>query len=157
MAKYSFKSVGEKADAQKFVAQAEKEPPIGIKTPIRLSQGKTGFLEMHYNLQDQLRDNFKNLLLTNKGERIRQHNFGADLFALATEKLAQEDFDRKALSQIKESVNLFMPFLSLKNMESETKTTGDTATTAHQLTITYDIPSMRVTDDKIVVTIVCTG
>ena len=157
MATYSFKSAGEKATDEKFTAQAARPQPIGIMTPVRLSQGKTGFLEMHTNLQDQIRDNFKNLLLTNKGDRLRQHNFGADLFPLATEKLAQEDFDRKAMMQIRDAVNLFMPFLSLKDMKSETLTTGDTATTTHQLTITYDIPSMRVSDDKIVVNIVCIG
>ena len=157
MATYSFKSVGEKPGDPKFTAQAERKMPIGIKTPIRLSQGKTVFLEMNYNLQDQLRDNFKNLLLTNKGERLGAHAFGADLFPLASEKLAQEDFDRQAMVQIKENVSLYMPFLSLKDMSSSTKTTSDTATTVHELTITYDIPSMRVSDDKIVVNIVCIG
>ena len=157
MATYSFKSAGEKVTDAKWKAQAERKQPIGIKTPIRLSQGKTGLFEMNYNLQDQVRDNLKNLLLTNKGDRIRNYQFGADLFPLASEKLAQEDFDKQALSQIKEAANLFMPFIDLKNMSSETKTTGDTATTVHQLTITYDIPSIRVRDDKIVVSIECIG
>ncbi len=157
MATYSFKSAGEKADAEKFTAQAERKQPLGIKTPARLSQGKTGFLEMNYNMQDQIRDNFKNLLLTNKGERLGSHSFGADLFPLASEKLAMDDFDKQAMVQIKEATNLYMPFLALKGMSSETKTTDDTATTIHELTITYDIPSMRVRDDKIVVNIVCIG
>lgn len=157
MATYSFKSAGEKATSEKYKAQAARKQPIGIITPIRLSQGKTGFFEMHYDLQSQVRDNLKNLLLTNKGERLRNHSFGADLFPLASEKLAQEDFDRRALSQIREATNLHMPFIDLKNMSSDTKTTGDTATTVHQLTITYDIPSLRITDDKIVVSIVCIG
>ena len=50
-----------------------------------------------------------------------------------------------------------MPFLELKSMSSETKTTGDTATTVHMLTITYDVPSLRVVDDKLVVNIICIG
>lgn len=157
MATYSFKSVGEKATAKKYTAQAEKKQPIGIVTPVRLSQGGSGLFEMHYDLQSQLRDNLKNLLLTNKGERLRNHSFGADLLPLASEKLAQEDFDKEAMFQIREVVSLFMPFLELKDMSSDTKTTGDTATTVHELTITYDVPAIRVKDDKIIVNIICIG
>ena len=157
MATYDFKSVGEKVTAAKYTAQREHLPPLGIITPIRLSQGKTGLFEMHYDLQAQVRDNLKNLLLTNKGERLRNYNFGADLHPLAAEKLAQEDFDKEAMFQIREAVTAHMPFLELKSMSSETKTTGDTATTVHMLTITYDVPSLRVVDDKLVVNIICIG
>ena len=157
MATYDFKSVGEKVTAAKYTAQREHTPPLGIITPIRLSQGKTGLFEMHYDLQAQVRDNFKNLLLTNKGERLRNYTFGADLHPLAAEKLAQEDFDKEAMFQIREAVTAHMPFLELKEMSSETRTTGDTATTVHMLTITYDVPSLRVIDDKLVVNIICIG
>jgi len=157
MATYSFKSVGEKRSAKKYTAQAEKKQPIGIVTPVRLSQGDSGLFEMHYDLQAQVRDNLRNLLLTNKGERLRNHSFGADLYPLAAEKLASEDFDKEAMFQIREAVSQFMPFLELKDMSSDTKTTGDTATTVHELTITYDIPPIRVKDDKLVVNIICIG
>ena len=153
----SFKSVGEKLEEWQSRQETIETPklPIGIKTPLNLKG--SGLFEMHYDLQAQVRDNFKNLLLTNKGERLRNYNFGADLHPLAAEKLAQEDFDKEAMFQIREAVTAHMPFLELKSMSSETKTTGDTATTVHMLTITYDVPSLRVVDDKLVVNIICIG
>ena len=156
MATYSFKSVGEKAESRKFKSQAE-QAPLGVMTPLRFSSGKSGLFEMHYNIQNQIRDNLKNLLLTNKGERLGNFNFGADLHDLAAEKLSKEEFDLEALFRIKNAVSTYMPFIELKEMTSDTKPTGDSSTVIHALNVKYDVPDIKVLDDVVIVNIYCVG
>lgn len=156
MATYSFKSSGERADSEKYKSRTEPKP-IGIKTPLRLSSGKSSLFDMNFTMSDQIRDNFRNLLLTNKGERIGNFGFGSDLQDLATERLAQEDFDTKAMEKIRDAVENFMPFLELSKFESSSTLTDDTSTTVHTMSITYDVPPLRIIDDKIIVDITVIG
>jgi len=61
--------------------------PIGIKTPLRLSEKDNDSLfEMHRNIEDVVRDNLRNLLLTNKGERLGRHDFGTSLRSLTFDR-----------------------------------------------------------------------
>ena len=64
MAAISFKNVGEKLDEFQN-RQADVSPnPIGIATPLRMSTSQKDVFEMHYNIQDQIEDNLRNLVLT---------------------------------------------------------------------------------------------
>ena len=75
---YSFRSVGNtKRDSQNTIEKKER-PPIGIKTPIQLSN-KDGLFEMHRDVADQISDNLRNLILTNHGERLGFYDFGANI------------------------------------------------------------------------------
>ena len=92
---YSFKSVGDLSDEavnQRYIAEPT---PIGIATPMQLGNG-TNIYKMHYKLEDQIRDNLRNLVLTNQGERIGRHDFGANLMQLVTEK-GTEQSDQQAM------------------------------------------------------------
>ena len=65
----TFKSVGELSTDRKFTTTPVQNP-IGIKTPLSLGQDADGIFSMHFKLEDQIQDNFRNLLLTNNGERL---------------------------------------------------------------------------------------
>ena len=97
---YSFKSVGEtigqRQERENTVATAL---PIGIKTPLRLSQNDSSLFVMNTTLASQLRDNFKNMLSTNHGERYMLFDYGANLLPLAFE-LGTDDFDSLAIQNI---------------------------------------------------------
>ena len=63
MTKYSFKSVGFTRESRKYNIKSDKKiPPIGIKTPLELSE--SSLFKMHFNAGDQIKDNLKNLILT---------------------------------------------------------------------------------------------
>ena len=66
---YSFKSVGRSKREAESREERALRPPIGIKTPIQLSN-TDGIFSMHRDLADQVSDNLKNLILTNHGERL---------------------------------------------------------------------------------------
>ena len=75
----TFKSAGQKIqDYNNRIEQVEApvRRPIGIKTPIRLKKGT--LFDMSYEVSDQIADNLRNLLLTNKGERLGNPAFGTD-------------------------------------------------------------------------------
>ena len=55
------------------------------KTPLTLSTNKSELFVMNTNIGDSVSDNLKNLLLTNRGERVMQPDFGANLKPILTE------------------------------------------------------------------------
>ena len=148
MAKISFKSVGQTKDQLKdsFVTSTPK--PIGIKTPLQLSNN-SGLLKMNYNLANQISDNLRNLLLTNWGERVGLYNFGANLRPLTSEFVSQEDFDSEAVARIKSAVSTWMPFVELVDFVSETDRLENVSTGIIRVTISYNIPTLYVKDKKL--------
>ena len=151
---YNFKSVGESLNKYRQNNRLDDadfvdKPPIGIKTPVQLSVGYSGLLDMHYDLGDQIKDNFRNLLLTNHGERLGFYDFGANLKELTFE-LGNEQFDSIAMSRITQAVETYMPFISLDNFEPFV----DTEQTSQDLGIVgirvkYSVPSVKLTNQCI--------
>lgn len=87
---------------------------IGITLPIRL--GNTGMFEQSLTLFDQVKSNFKNLILTKKGERFMQPELGTDLYRILFENINETTVETARLSVI-EAVERWMPFLELTNFE----------------------------------------
>lgn len=116
--KYSFQSIGElDADIRERSNRVVEDPiPVGIKTPLKLSDGNGEFLNMHMNFDDALADNFRNMILTNHGERLGHYDFGANLRELAFE-LGTEAGDTRAIRRISATTKKYMPYISLDSFE----------------------------------------
>ena len=120
--------------------------PIGIKTPLRY--GNTALFEMHTDLFDQIRDNLRNLVLTNWGERLAQYDFGANLLELSAERLARDDYDQEVAARINNAVAKWMPYVSLQEMvpldqeDLQVKSHVSTVPLRRYL-LTYDVPSIN--------------
>jgi len=137
---YSFKSVGETPSAvSQRKSQLVTSPPIGIKTPLELGSDSDGLLKMHRDLGDQVSDNLRNLLLTNKGERLMDYEFGANLSELTFE-LGSEDADTEAMTRIKSAVSRYMPYISLETLKSIRETADDDLARVG-VRITYTVPA----------------
>lgn len=87
---------------------------IGITLPIRA--GNSGMFEQSTTAFQQVKSNFKNLILTKKGERVMQPEFGTDLHRILFENVTEDTLDNARLTVV-ESVNRWMPFLELTNFE----------------------------------------
>jgi phage baseplate assembly protein W len=125
------------------------EPNIGIKTPMQL--GTDEIFSMHNNIENQLADNLRNLILTNFGERLGLYDFGANLRELLTEYPNKSDFDTEAANRITRAVNKWMPFVSLTNFsstvnEAKNHSLGIAAIT---ITINYVIPQINSQEKEI--------
>jgi phage baseplate assembly protein W len=86
---------------------------VGITLPIR--RGNTGMFEQSTTTYTQIRSNFKNLILTTKGERIMQPDFGTDLKSILFNQLDAET-TANIRSTIVDAVERWMPFLELQNV-----------------------------------------
>lgn len=147
----SFKSVGDLAEDRKFAPKVN-EIPIGIKTPLSMGQSSDGILSMHYKVSDQIQDNFRNLLLTNWGERLAFYDFGANLRNLTFE-LSSEDFDMEAMRRIKRATSKWMPFIELLSFEKEILGRyQDTSLAQIRMKVEYAVPKLGITNKAIELT-----
>jgi phage baseplate assembly protein W len=118
--KYDFSSVGElKEDLDKSRSQSaadRNQRPIGIKLPLSFGSDSDGLLSMHYDIDSALSDNFRNMIMTNHGERLGLYDFGADLAELAFE-LGTDEFDSEAIRRVRRTTEKYMPFIQLLTFE----------------------------------------
>jgi phage baseplate assembly protein W len=146
---YSFSSVGELESARKEVEAVLSPNPIGISTPIRFGTSEKGTFDMHSDLAKQIRDNFRNMVATNHGERLVYQDFGANLQPLTFE-LGTEQADSIALQRIANTTKKYMPFISLNTFESITLyDDNDFNTSKIKIIINYSVPSLFLTDQVI--------
>jgi phage baseplate assembly protein W len=118
--KYDFSSVGElKEDLDKSRSQSASDRaqiPVGIRLPAALGESSDGLLRMHYSVDEALADNFRNMVMTNHGERLGLYDFGANLTELAFE-LGTDEFDTEAIRRIRRTTEKYMPFIQLLTFE----------------------------------------
>ena len=152
MGTFSFKSSGKTQEQRVIETLANSPTPIGIKTPLRLSE-TDGLLTMNFTLADQVNDNLRNLILTNWGERLGHYDFGANLRPLTTEFVSQNDFDSKAIERIRQTVGRWMPYIDLEDFASNVNRVDNKNTAVIDITITYNIPTLSVTGAKLKVTL----
>lgn len=140
---YDFQSVGEDITSYRENRRLEQYPavPIGIRTPMELATAEGGLFVMNKTVKDQIKDNFKNLLLTNHGERLGMYDYGANLQELTME-LGDENFDSEAVKRIRTSVHKYMPYLSLDTFEPVILREQDTESGISKISIrvSYSIP-----------------
>ena len=135
----TFKSVGELSTDRKFTTTPAQNP-IGIKTPLNLGEDADGIFSMHFKLEDQIQDNFRNLLLTNNGERLGLFDFGANLRALTLE-LAPDDFEAEAMNRIKRATAKYMPFIDLQSFAYTIDRNDNRNTAKIKLRVSYNVPA----------------
>ena len=153
----NFKSSGQlKSTIDKVEKDFSFSKLIGIKTPLELGSGRDGLFKMHKSLKDQIKDNFKNLLMTNHGERLGNYSFGANLEELAFE-LATDDIEQEAISRINQAISVYMPFISLTNFEAFTEHFENEHTAKIGIRVTYGIPNLNVSDQVIEVILRAAG
>lgn len=123
--------------------------PLGIVTPVR-SGNTDGIFKMHRVISEQVKDNLRNLLLTNHGDRVVQYNYGANLRPLMLELTSQSAFDIEAQNRIQNAVERHMPFIILVTFMSQIIMTPDDGSLARIIvTITYDVPAAKIIGDTI--------
>ena len=95
---------------------AMPKTPIGIKTPLekgRVNKGETLF-RMHFDIVNQIEDNLKNLIMTQKGERLGFSDFGTSLRQIySNNTLSEDEIVNIASAEIREAVNKYMPSINL--------------------------------------------
>jgi phage baseplate assembly protein W len=155
----SFKNVGKTVIQKQEQADAiiQQSVPYGFLTPLKLGSDTDGIFAMSTSLDEQISDNLRNLLQTNHGERLGLPGLGANLRPLALEYTNSDSFDAIAVERIKMAVSKWMPYIDLQTFSSSVISGNrGNRVTAVNITIGYGIPSLRVQDRQITVTIYVT-
>jgi phage baseplate assembly protein W len=143
---FKFKSSGVRSDNRKFKKPVSVLRPYGIKTPMSLGDD---IFVMNNDPISQISDNFRNLILTNFGERLGRYDFGANLRALVYEYSGNPDFESIVEKQISDATDKFMPqvkiiSVSSQLIETNEKNSLNTLGLAKvTLRIVYCIPSLK--------------
>jgi phage baseplate assembly protein W len=85
---------------------------IGINT----SSNSNGIFAVNYTTLTQAKSNLQNLILTRKGERLQNPNFGCDIHNLLFEQINEETIGTKIESSILDAVGTWLPYLNIEQI-----------------------------------------
>ena len=114
-----------------------------VKTPLKYDKAD-GPYAMNKSLKDVVKQNFRDLLLTNPGERIMDVDYGIGvktlLFHQRTENVSEIDISSLILNK----VSIYMPFLIINNIDISDNL--DSERNSIFINIDYSIPSIKEED-----------
>ena len=87
---------------------------IGLKLPF--TRDRAGLFGTTENTLEQAGYNIKNLLLTSKGERVMQPEFGSDLRDLLFEQYT-EDLTDRIKDAIEEAMSTWLPYIVISSVD----------------------------------------
>lgn len=121
---------------------------IGITLPLQL--GNTGYFEQSFDTLTQVKSNFINLILTRRGERVHQPEFGCRIHEYLFEQMTPENVEGARLSVVA-AVEKWMPFLELVQFDL-TVTNEDIDRNTIQLYVGYRLKKNPDIRDTIILT-----
>ena len=119
----------------------DKNKAIGVSIPFNGG----GVFKSTFSTKDQIKSNLINLLLTYKGERVLNPQFGADLPRLLFEPINNETL-LNIENQIVTSVSTYIPEITITNIEI----TPDTDKNTIYINIIYQLKLSGTTDNIII-------
>ena len=192
MSGFNFKSSGKKISNRKFTNIAKSKitlSPIGLKTPLQIVKNSEDLYQVHTSPEKQIKDNIKNFLLTNHGERLGRYRFGANLanYVFEASNLSESELKQELFNQITNKITeYFSPVvitelkvllkaddvsvesnrvLEQTTFHTKNFTTKNKAENRNNpsgiakiiILLTFAIPSLKITNQKIETTIYVGG
>lgn len=90
----------------------EKDIAVGIQLPFGKNKG---LFSLSYTTEQQSVSNLKNLLLTRKGERVFQPEFGSSVYSLLFEQMTPE-LSVQLDEQIREDIEFWLPYIIIDDL-----------------------------------------
>ena len=82
---------------------------IGINN----TSNSNGIFAVNYTTLTQAKDNLKNLILTRKGERLMQPEFGCDVWRVLFEQMDGNVIETSIETSILDAVSIWLPYLNI--------------------------------------------
>lgn len=149
MSKTKFKNTGKlkkdfiKKEKYKNKVEDFRKKPIGIKLPLSTKKNSNESLfEMTYSIEEQVKINLKNLILTKKGEYLCNPNFGTNLLQIYN-ATNLENIDEVVMDEIQSAVSIFMPFIKLKNYTSIKINETSNNPEYYKITVDYEVEGLE--------------
>lgn len=83
---------------------------------INKNSNKGGVFAVNYTTLNQAKDNIKNLILTRKGERLMQPEFGCDVWKVLFEPMDGQIIENLIENYIIDAVETWLPYLTITNI-----------------------------------------
>jgi uncharacterized protein len=122
---------------------------LGLTLP--LQRGPNGFFRQAYSLKEQVRSNLTNLIMTRKGERVMQPEFGCGIQEYLFEPLTDTTLS-SIRGTIEESIQFWIPYVRIESLEVVRD-----EQTEHQVTVTLTYSIQNLLNSLDVVTFVFAG
>ena len=119
---------------------------IGFSPKLPLSNTRVHY-DMIFEIRENIKQNFKNLVLTSPGERIMIPEFGVGvrryLFEINSPMVLAE-----IEAELEDQVDRFMPFIQIEEVFSRDQINGVKTTEAQlALVISYSVPDFNIKDE----------
>lgn len=75
-----------------------------------------GIFSVNFTTIDQAKDNLTNLIMTKKGERLMQPNFGCDIWNILFNPIVDQDINIEIENVIREAVDSWLPYIEITNV-----------------------------------------
>ena len=98
---------------------------VGLDLPIRKSLGKEGYFASTSTTIEAVKNDIRNLLNTNQGERLMQPTFGLNLRDFLFNQINEENV-ASIQNGISETLSFWLPFVNIKNIQVATNSDDTT-------------------------------
>ena len=121
----------------KYPIDTEARKAVGFGFPLN---GNAVFVPT-YQTRDQIKANLVNYLLTNKGERVFNPDFGADLRAVLFENILEQSLE-ELTERIQNSISTYFPQVLVKEIQFNNAPDSNVV----NFTLTYEIVLFGIED-----------
>lgn len=121
----------------KYPIDTEARKAVGFGFPLN---GNAVFVPT-YQTRDQIKANLVNYLLTNKGERVFNPDFGADLRAVLFENILDQSLE-ELTERIQNSISTYFPQVLVKEIQFNNAPDSNVV----NFTLTYEIVLFGIED-----------
>ena len=90
-----------------------QDKSVGVSLPFTV--GNNGFFAVTYTTKEQIKSDLKNLILTNRGERLGIPDFGCDLRKVIFEQDGQDAY-AYIQAEIQNSISTWLPFITINGI-----------------------------------------
>lgn len=90
----------------------ENDIAVGITLPFGKNKG---LFSLSYTTEEQAVSNLKNLLLTRKGERLFQPEFGSSIYSLLFEQMTS-DLSTQMDEQLRDDIGFWLPYIVIDEL-----------------------------------------
>jgi phage baseplate assembly protein W len=123
---------------KRYPIDSEARKAIGFSLPVN---GNAVF-NPTYQTKDQIKANLINYLLTNRGERVFNPNFGADLRSLLFDNVEERTLD-DLTSIIQNDISLYFPQIIIENIKFNNNPDNNSI----NFILTYSIKAANIQDN----------
>jgi phage baseplate assembly protein W len=104
---------------------------------------------MHTDVAEQVNDNLRNMILTNRGERLGKYDYGGNLRQILADFSTNTDVETIAMQSIMSTVEKYMSFVSLDTFEMQNLPSTRNAQAKYQISIGYSVPKIGANNQKL--------